>query len=224
MYSSELQYIVELSGQCLLPMSNTDDHTPIHKRLQRLRDKAHAWLKFDAYAFQTVTLPILFGDSLQYCLQYCTGEHLYVWNHHNNLIAISPIPFKLSQQTIEHHWSPRTLCPFPRAARWDGLMDPAQNLLAVRYSVDEVTYIYLATLDDGCVHPHAAGPALDLELPGLEREAKFKCYERYIALWREYSTDEVATSLPMTPLPWKTWELHIWDWQHSTTLYVSLHA
>ncbi|KAG2107415.1 uncharacterized protein F5147DRAFT_204935 [Suillus discolor] len=211
MSSSELQYIVELSGQCLLPgISSTDDRTPISKRLQRLRDEAHAWLKFDAYSFQTVTPPIPFGM----ILQYCTGEHMYVWNRHNNLITIIPIPSKLSQRTIEHRWSPGTLCPFPSAARWNGLMDPAQNLLAVRYTVGKITYIYLATLDNGCVHPHAAGPALVLELPGhyYEREAKFKCYERHIALWRKFCTDKVGTSLPL-----KTWQLQIWDWQHSTT-------
>ncbi|KAG1819897.1 hypothetical protein EV424DRAFT_916865 [Suillus variegatus] len=218
MSSSELQYIVELSGQCLLPTSNTDDHTPIYKRLQRLKDKAHAWLNFDAYAFQTFTPPILYSESFQYG----TGEHLYVWNHHNNLITISPIPSKLSQRTIERRWSPGTLCPFPRAARWKGLMVPAQNLLAARYTVGKITYIYLATLDDGCVHPHAAGPALVLELPGYyyERQAKFKCYERHIALWREFFTDEVGTSWPPDP----AWQLQIWDWQHSTTLRVSLHA
>jgi hypothetical protein len=41
--SSELQYIVELSGQRLLHVPNTDDvNIPVSERLQLLRDKAHA--------------------------------------------------------------------------------------------------------------------------------------------------------------------------------------
>ncbi|KAG1889749.1 uncharacterized protein F5891DRAFT_987243 [Suillus fuscotomentosus] len=124
-------------------------------------------------------------------LQYSTGEHLYVWNHHNNLITISPIPSKLEQSNTTA--SPGMLCPFPRAVRWNGLMDPAQNLLA--------------------------RPALVLELPGYEREVKFKCYERHIALWCEFCTDEVGTSLPL-----KMWQLQIWDWQHLTMLHLQIQA
>ncbi|KAG1842928.1 hypothetical protein C8R48DRAFT_737135, partial [Suillus tomentosus] len=211
MSSSELQYIVELSGQCLLPgISSADDRTPISKRLQRLRDKAHAWLKFDAYAFQTV-IPSTSVDIMQ---KHVTGgEHFYLWNYHNNLITISPILPKLSQRTIEHHWSPRTLCPFPVAERRNVLMDPAQNLFAITYTVNEMTYIYLATLDDGCVHPHAAGPALVLDFPVYEWQAKFQCYGRHIALLRQFHTRGVGTS-SFSPM----WQLQIWDWQHSTTL------
>ncbi|KAG2107448.1 uncharacterized protein F5147DRAFT_205841 [Suillus discolor] len=206
MSCSELQYIVELSGQCLLPgISSTDDRTPISKRLQRLRDKAHAWLKFDAYAFQIV-IPSVSVAAMQ---TYVTGgEHFYLWNYYDNLVTISSI---LSQRTIEHHWSPRTLCPFPMAERRDVLMDPAQNLFAITYGVDRMTYIYLATLDDGCVHPHAAGPALVLESPVHEWQVKLQCYGRHIGLSRRFCTRGVGT-------PSLMWQLQIWDWQHSTTL------
>ncbi|KAG1747287.1 hypothetical protein EDD22DRAFT_851106 [Suillus occidentalis] len=54
---AELQYIVELSGQRLLPVPNTNNHTPISERLQLLRDKAHAWFKFNPHSFQTVSVP-----------------------------------------------------------------------------------------------------------------------------------------------------------------------
>ncbi|KAG2119546.1 uncharacterized protein F5147DRAFT_767033 [Suillus discolor] len=47
--SSELQYIVELSGQQLLPVDlPLDSHTPtISECLQLLRDKAHAWFQLN---------------------------------------------------------------------------------------------------------------------------------------------------------------------------------
>ncbi|KAG1824312.1 hypothetical protein EV424DRAFT_1395362, partial [Suillus variegatus] len=208
MSCSELQYIVELSGQCLLPgISSTDDRTPISKRLQRLRDKAHAWLKIDAFAFQTV-IPSVSVAAMQ---KYVTGgEHLYLWNYHDNLVTISSI---LSQRTIEHHWSPRTLCPFPMAEKQNVLMDPAQNLFAITYGVDAgLANIYLATLDDGCVHPHAAGPALVLESPAYEWQVKLQCYGRHIALSRRFHTHGVGTPF------FTMWQLQIWDWQHSTTL------
>ncbi|KAG1819887.1 hypothetical protein EV424DRAFT_916548 [Suillus variegatus] len=211
MSSSELQYIVELSGQCLLPVSNTVDHTPISERLQRLRDKAHAWLKFNAFAFQTGTLPIPFPNSRCF-----TGEHLYSWIHHSDLVTISPIPSKLPQQTIEHEWSPKTLCPsiFTQRVKYI-LMDPAQNLFGIMYIVDNMAYrIYLTTLDDGHVHTYAAGPALDLELSVYAFDVKLECYGRHIALWRDCETSRFS----------QTWHLQIWDWQHSTTSSVSLQA
>ncbi|KAG1786087.1 uncharacterized protein HD556DRAFT_1417414 [Suillus plorans] len=205
MSSSELQYIVELSGQCLLPVSITGDHTPISERLQRLRDKAHAWLKFNVFAFQTGTLPIPFPN-----LRCSTGEYLYSWIHHSDLVTISPIPSKYPQQTIEHEWSPKTLCPsiFTQRVKYI-LMDPAQNLFGIMYIVDNMAYrIYLTTLDDGHVHPHAAGPALNLELSVYAFDVKLKCYGRHIALWRDCETSRFL----QTP-----WHLQIWDWQHSTT-------
>ncbi|KAG1787093.1 uncharacterized protein HD556DRAFT_1411248, partial [Suillus plorans] len=137
------------------------------------------------------------------------GEHLYLWNYHDNLVTISSI---LSQRTIEHHWSPRTLCPFTMAEKRNVLMDPAQNLFAITYGVGEMAYIYLATLDDGCVHPHAAGPALVLESPVVhERQVRLQCYGRHIASSRRFCTRGVGT-------PSLMWQLQIWDWQHSTTL------
>ncbi|KAG2077341.1 hypothetical protein BDR04DRAFT_1088325 [Suillus decipiens] len=62
-------------------------------------------------------------------------------------------------------------------------MDPVQNLFAIAYNADKTTYIYLAALDDGHVHPHAAGPALVLELPeSYLIDGDLKCYGRHIAL------------------------------------------
>ncbi|KAG2141148.1 uncharacterized protein EDB93DRAFT_639459 [Suillus bovinus] len=201
--SSELQYTVELSGQCLLPVS-TNDHTPISERLWRLRDKAHAWFKFNAYAFRTVTPPVLYPERLKHI----TGEHLYSWDHQNNLVTVSTMPSKLSQRTIKHNWSPRTLCPFPLQVKQNTLMDPAQNLFAIMHVINGVTYIYLATLD-GRVHPHAAEPALVLESPVYEWQAKLKCYGRHIAVWHDSCIDALRSLT--------TWQLHIWDWQQSTT-------
>ncbi|KAG1843360.1 hypothetical protein DFJ58DRAFT_747905 [Suillus subalutaceus] len=201
MSSSELQYIVELSGQRLLPVSNLDDHTPISERLQRLRDQAHAWFKFNAYSFQTVISPAFrFPES-----KYVSGEYLYLWNHSSDLVTISPIPSKLSQQDNRARL----------AAKRDVLMDPAQNLFVIVYDVNNTTNIYLATLDDGRVHPHAAGPALVLGLPeylpGYSTRAKLKCYGRHIALRRRYSYINIAGTSTVQ------WQLQIWDWQHSTT-------
>ncbi|KAG1905138.1 uncharacterized protein F5891DRAFT_1255658 [Suillus fuscotomentosus] len=78
------------------------------------------------------------------------------------------------------------------------------------YIDDSMAYrIYLATLDGGHVHPHAAGPALDLELSMHAFDVKLECYGRHITLWRNscHGTDRFL----------KTWHLQIWDWQHSTT-------
>ncbi|KAG2367305.1 hypothetical protein BDR07DRAFT_1393621 [Suillus spraguei] len=200
--SSELQYIVELSGQCLLPgISNTDDdHAPISERLQLLRDKAHAWFKFNIHSFQTIITSDTHSRE-----RYVSGEHLiYSWNFDSELVTISPIPSKLPQRTIKHNWSLRTLCPLPHAVKFDVLMDPAQNLFAIAYNVCKANYIYLAALDDGHVHPHAAGPVLVMELPETySMKGELKCYGRHIAmcLWIVHL---------------ETWQLQIWDWQHST--------
>ncbi|KAG1789690.1 uncharacterized protein HD556DRAFT_1492350, partial [Suillus plorans] len=140
---------------------------------------------------------------------------LYLWIHYSNLVTISPLPSKLPQQTIEHEWSPRTLCPsiFPLRVKYI-LMDPAQNLFGIMYIVDNMAYrIYLATLDDGHLHPHTAGPALDLELSMHAFDVKLECYGRPIALWRNSCSEFL-----------KTWHLQIWDWWHSTTSSSALNS
>jgi hypothetical protein len=190
--------------------SNADlDHAPISERLQCLRDEVHAWFKFNTKSFQTIFPPVPGHGS-----KYVSSERLYLWNHYHNLVAVSSIPSKVSQQTIEHEWSPTTSCPSRWPVKLDVLMDPIQNLFAIVYNVNKTTNIYLATLDDGRVHPHASGPALVLGLPGYSNQVKFKCYGRHIGLRRRL---RIGTSLLNVQ-----WQLQIWDWQHSTTSNVSL--
>ncbi|KAG2049276.1 hypothetical protein BDR06DRAFT_1068967 [Suillus hirtellus] len=110
MSSSELQLIVALSGQCLLPgISSTDDRTPIFKRLQRLRDKAHAWLEIDAYAFQTA-IPSISVTAMQ---KYVTGATLDYGRVHPHaagpvLVLESPVVLWEAYRfiaSILHSWS-----------------------------------------------------------------------------------------------------------------------
>ncbi|KAG1840496.1 hypothetical protein DFJ58DRAFT_916733 [Suillus subalutaceus] len=62
--SSELQYIVKLGGQRLLPVGlGAYNYTPISERLRLLRDKAHAWFKFDTRPVQTAVVPETFVDA-----------------------------------------------------------------------------------------------------------------------------------------------------------------
>ncbi|KAG1727728.1 hypothetical protein EDB19DRAFT_1833005 [Suillus lakei] len=199
MSSSELQYIVEMSGQRLLPVPNTNDHTPTSERLQLSRDKAHAWFKVDIHSFETVPIPRV---PLSHKLIFADG-HLYTWNAEEDKATIMPILPKPSQQAIQRDWSPGMLCLVPQSHNLDVFMDPAQNLIAVVYVVDYKTvYIDLRTID-GNVHPQAAGERLFLS-------AKLRGFGRHIALGRRlqdptrYSSDG-------------TWQLQIWDWQHSTT-------
>ncbi|KAG1852504.1 hypothetical protein F4604DRAFT_1933652 [Suillus subluteus] len=75
--SSELQYIVKLGGQRLLPVGlGAHNHTPISERLRLLRDKAHAWFKFDTRPVQTVIVPETFVSNGHLCL-----------GHEQNLVA-----------------------------------------------------------------------------------------------------------------------------------------
>ncbi|KAG0697237.1 hypothetical protein DFH29DRAFT_1082464 [Suillus ampliporus] len=198
MSSSELQYIVELSGQRLLPVPNTDNRTPVYERLQLLRDKAHAWLKLDIDSFETFTVPEKFyhvDTSIAY-------GHLSVWDDDNDLVAVVPILPKPSQQTIERDWSPGTLCSVPNPTILDVFMDPTQNLIAIAYLVfddtqNETLYIDPRALDSGSVHPRVAGRTLFPSGPlGYEdtfiqtKTAKLKVFGSH--------------------------RLVMWDWQHST--------
>ncbi|KAG1795316.1 uncharacterized protein HD556DRAFT_378346 [Suillus plorans] len=215
--SSELQYIVEIGGQRLLVISNTDHSIPISKRLQLLRDKAHAWFKVDIHPFEMVpvTRAPLSRDNI------VAGGHFYSWDLLGGTAMIMPVLPKPSQQSVRRNWLPGKLCP---AASWpsrqlDVLMDPAQNLIAVAYVVDRKTvYINLRALDGDGIHPQAAGERLflsdDSENCFETTMAKLKGFGRYIALSRR-SDDENRTSLD------KVWQLHIWDWKYSTTSSVS---
>ncbi|KAG1852729.1 hypothetical protein F4604DRAFT_1295360 [Suillus subluteus] len=219
MYSSELRYIVEFSGQGLLPVPNTHDHSPIFRRLQLLRDKAHAWFNVDFHSFETVTVE---SYSEQ---KYVADGHLYLWDQEEDLATIVPILPKPSQQTIQRNWSPGTLCSVPNSTNLDVFMDPAQNLKAVVYKVDhesdETLYIDLEALDRDSAHPHAAERTLYLSAPpGYDdnrvqtTSAKLRGFGRHIALQRSV---EVAVGHGVGIYHENMWQLQIWDWQHSTT-------
>ncbi|KAG2135585.1 hypothetical protein BD769DRAFT_1385473 [Suillus cothurnatus] len=213
MSSSELQYIVELSGQQLLRVPNTDGRIAISERLRLLRDRSHAWFKFDLHSFKTISFPTEMCDERKAVID----GHLSLWDRNTDLAWIIPIVPKRSQQTFTREWSPGTLCPVRYS---DGVfMDPTQNLIAVVYSVhDETAYIDLRALDGDCVHPRAAGPRLIVLGPPGHNETRFattrtelKGFGRHIALRRSLLVSRVET--------WASemWQLQIWDWRHSTT-------
>ncbi|KAG2049309.1 hypothetical protein BDR06DRAFT_1023962 [Suillus hirtellus] len=209
--SSELQYIVEIGGQRLLVISNTDNSIPISKRLQLLRDKAHAWFKVDIHPFEMVgTVPLLPQDNI------VAGGHYYWWNVPEDTAMIFPVHPKPSQQSIRRNWLPGTLCAVPHSHKLDVLMDPAQNLLAVAYVVDrKAVYINLGALDGDGVHPQAAGERLFLSDDSENRfetiMAKLKGFGRHIALSCHLHNEN------RNRLNEVMWQLQIWDWKYSTT-------
>ncbi|KAG1726492.1 hypothetical protein EDD22DRAFT_974223 [Suillus occidentalis] len=204
--SSELQYIVELSGQRLLHVPNTDDvNIPVSERLQLLRDKAHAWFKIDAHSFKTVLL----SENMYSDEAFVADGHIYSWDRAEDTAKIVPILPQPSQKPVNRDWSPGTLF-HPNSRSIDVFMDPAQNLIAT--SNHETFYIDLKTLDSDNVHPKAAGPELILSLLPISEdylleieEAQLKGFGRYIALRCSFVSYE------------EIWQLHIWDWQHSMT-------
>ncbi|KAG1746019.1 uncharacterized protein EDB91DRAFT_138725 [Suillus paluster] len=220
--SSELQYIVELGGQRLLhvPNTNLDNHASVFQRLQLLRDKAHAWFGFDVHSFKTVSIPA-------HNKMWVANGHLCLWERGGDSTTIFPILPKPSQYTIEHDRSPTSLRSDPNAYSFDVFMDPVQNLIAIVCATvddhfqwdDKRIYIDLGALDGGGIHPLAAGRTLFLsELPEIENSNtssnrgsfKLKGFGRHIALWRSLRVvDQI--------LPRSLWGLQIWDWQHSPT-------
>ncbi|KAG1860348.1 hypothetical protein F4604DRAFT_1905970 [Suillus subluteus] len=221
--SSRLQYIVELNGQHLLPMPNTGDLAPVSQRLQLLRDRAHAWFKFDLYSFKTISIPnIPYGHET-----FFTDGHFYFWDNMENSATIIPVLPKPSQQIIKRKWSPEALCVVPHSINRNVFIDPGQNLIAVLYYVDdepETLYIDLRALDSGGIHPRAAGRTLFLS-DLLENDdddlvettgTSLKGCGRHIALRRVYVIsveDEDGEGISREYIL----QLQIWDWQHSTT-------
>ncbi|KAG0700155.1 hypothetical protein DFH29DRAFT_1001334 [Suillus ampliporus] len=224
--SSELQYIVELGGQRLLPIPKPDDRTPIYERLRVLRDKAHAWWKFDIDSFETFPLP----ETVTYSSLSIDYGHLFMWTHFHDLVRIAPILPKPSQQVIECNWSVRSLCPFPHPKVIHVFMDPPQNLFVIAYLVpvvglrNKTLCIDIRALDSSCVHPKAAGLTVFPSLPvGYEdsyietKVVNLKGFGSHIALWRFLRVSRAGTHYE------DVWELQVWDWQHSTTPRSILH-
>ncbi|KAG2065167.1 hypothetical protein BDR04DRAFT_1108890 [Suillus decipiens] len=225
--SSELQYITELGGQQLLPILGTDlaNHTSISKRLQLLRDRAHAWFKFDTHSFETVSIPEQFHDAKTSL----ADGHLCLFNQDEQSVQIFPILPKPFQQKIERSWPSGSLCSIPNADSIEVFMDPSQNLIAVACMiVDENLginrlYIDLGALDgDGGAHPEAAGKTLFLSgLPRHEDDIgaienwKLEGLGRHIAFQR--SLLPVLHRGSRHKYSEEIWFLQIWDWQHSTT-------
>ncbi|KAG1775234.1 hypothetical protein EV702DRAFT_1269576 [Suillus placidus] len=222
--SSGLQYIIELGGQRLLPVPNTDNHTPTSICLQTLRDRAHAWFKFDLHSFKTIALPeILYANK-----KFVTNGHLCLWDKDRDQASIIPILPKPSQRTIKRHWSPGTLCLVPHSTTLDVLMDPVQNLIAIVYSVadeydhlesEKMVSIDLRALDGDSIHPKAAGRTLIVSGPApcdnvnriKTTFAKLKGCGRHIALQRTLELDGRNRNYPRPA----QWQLQIWDWQNS---------
>jgi hypothetical protein len=234
--SSELQYIIELGGQGLLPVPIADpgNHTSVSQRLQLLRDKAHAWFQFNfhTHSFQTVSIEEQFHDvtiSLadgHFCLWHLETEDSENW------AKIVPLLPKPSEQTVERHWPPESLCPVPDAYIVDVYMDPAQNLIAIAYGVNNDTfqegrfYVDLRTLDGDGIHPQAAGQTLFLsvhtaqdnhDLLTVTEDLKLKGLGRHLALQCCPVFNDVV-STPRVP-----WWVQLWDWQHSTRSNVNWH-
>jgi hypothetical protein len=223
MSSSELQYIIELSGQRLLPVPDVAGYTSISKRLQLLRDKAHAWFKLNFHSFGTVSLP----RDLSYTRTFITGGHICLWEFNQGLDAIIPILPKPSRPQIKRNWSRGTLCSVSHSKILDVFMDPAQNLLAVVYTVPggplqshKTVHIDLRALNDDSVHPQAAGRTLVLSgLPKFSMDyAKLKGFGRYIALLRRQHGTPISSFISSESM----WQLQIWDWKNSTASNVSL--
>ncbi|KAG2038439.1 hypothetical protein BDR03DRAFT_999400 [Suillus americanus] len=223
--SSELQYIVELGGQQLLPVNlqlGVDDHTPISERLQLLRDKARAWFKFNTRPVQTVVVPKIFYTDKAFL----SNGHLCVCDTENlsGFAKIFPIAPEPSQQAIDREWSSESLSSLPNTQNIDVLMDPEQNLIAAAYDIIDGSgvYIDLLALDGDGVHPQAAGRTLIMspELPGRQnmdfqaldsdsdKNWRLESLGRHIALWRHESPRGEPDRL--------LWWLQIWDWQYST--------
>jgi hypothetical protein len=224
--SIELQYIVELGGQRLLPVP-LHSYTSTAKHLQLLRDKAQSWFKFEKCldSFKAVfTL-----ERFRFAQKFVGGGHICLWDGEEDLAKIFPILPKPSQQTIERDWSPKLSNSVPSVIL-GVFMDPAQNLIAIAYTnthdhlewINETAYIDLGTINVDGVHPQAAGPTLSpSELLGYETSAfrantlELKVLGRHVALRRSLITDTAFTYEGM-------WSLQIWDWKHSTTSNVSL--
>ncbi|KAG1905139.1 uncharacterized protein F5891DRAFT_1255664 [Suillus fuscotomentosus] len=208
--SSELQYIVEISGQQLLIIPNTDKSIPISKRLQLLRDKVHAWFKVDTHPFEMVPVLTWAPSSRDNIV---AGGHFCLWNPPRDTAMIFSVLPKPSQQSIQRNWLPGTLCSVPYSRNLDVFMDPAQNLIAVAYVVDHKTvYINLGALDGDHSHPEAAGERLlsdDSENRFEATMAKLKGFGRHIALSRRWDDENRASFFK--------WQLQIWDWKYSTT-------
>ncbi|KAG2030662.1 hypothetical protein BDR03DRAFT_1003491 [Suillus americanus] len=193
--SSELQYIVELGGQRLLPVGlGAHNHTPISERLRVLRDKARAWFKFDTRPVQTAIVPESGPPFAKIC-------------------SI------LSKPGINREWHClESLLSVPNARHNDVLIDPEQNLVADAYEIigKSRAYIDLLALDGDGSHPRAVGPTLSTvpRLPGRQNTIlargswRLDGLGRHIALWHFLQLDDPYRIL---------WWLQIWDWQHSTT-------
>lgn len=227
MSSSQLQYIVELGGQQLLPVSSTDfdgQHAPIHEHLRLLRDKAHAWFRFHLNPFETVSIPPLMFD-LDVIKSSIVDGHLYLWDDDTTMMQVRRILPKLSQQIDTHHNVPPHSLPYLgcHGPTLDVFMDPEQNLLALAYSIPDDHgnrfLIHMRALDEGGIHPQAAGSSLFLSgLPAQGnqgwsiREWKLKGFGKHIALLCLLMDRTSCTT---------SWWLQIWDWQLSATSNVS---
>ncbi|KAG1817304.1 hypothetical protein EV424DRAFT_1540508 [Suillus variegatus] len=224
--SSELQYIVELGGQQLLPVDlPLDNHTPtISERLQLLRDRAHAWFKLNTQPVEHVDVSNKYIMKLTamsngyFCLMDDPTLRHDDYLRGQTISKIFPTLQEPSQQVFDRVWHSDTLSTVPNAQLNYILKDPTQNLLAAAYHVlDEPdVYIDILPLDGDGTHPQAAGPTLFMspELRGPQNILpKAGCWR----VWNLGRLMALSHSLKLNDPDRTLWWLQIWDWQHSTT-------
>ncbi|KAG2100153.1 uncharacterized protein F5147DRAFT_813327 [Suillus discolor] len=220
----QLQYIVELSGQQLLPVNiPLDNNTPtISEHLQLLRDRAHTWFKLNTQPVEHVDvsnkyiMKITAISNGHFCLMDDpTLHHDYLRGQ--TISEIFPILQEPSQQVFDRVWHSDTLSSVPNAHLNDILMDPTQNLLTATYHVLDGpdVYIDLLPLDRNGAHPQAAGPTLFISPELCEPQNVIPKAEG----WRVCSLGRLMAlshSLRLNDPDRILWSLQIWDWQHST--------
>ncbi|OJA12064.1 hypothetical protein AZE42_02195 [Rhizopogon vesiculosus] len=143
MSSCELQYVVELGGQRLLPLPdiNLGDHVTIPKRLQLLREKSRAWLRFNIQSSKSISIPKQYYDAKR---RYTNGHLLLLKNYQSKIFPILP-------ESSQHIFDRDCID-----------LDMSQNLIAIAYVIDETlesddkrVYIELEAPDGDGAPPQA---------------------------------------------------------------------
>ncbi|OAX30584.1 hypothetical protein K503DRAFT_807040 [Rhizopogon vinicolor AM-OR11-026] len=230
--STELQYLIELDAQRLMPVHPRPSTVSITECLRILRDKANSWSSFDLSVTKRLRVPWFFNPKfITINHQKLTLSPLYdrggvhFMSKVIDIKTCTPETARLPPCKWENHANLS-----PRGYFCDRYLDETQDLAITVYllSIDPFPYgsfyqIHFRTISTDKEHPlvHTSRLQLTSRVPFSE-DRRFQNTEVIVFGDRIALYNEVEVFIEDTDELYSYWSLHVWSWCDGVQFDVSV--
>ncbi|OAX31178.1 hypothetical protein K503DRAFT_870733 [Rhizopogon vinicolor AM-OR11-026] len=218
--STELQYLIELGAQRLMPVHPRPPTVSIAECLRILRDKANAWSSFDLSVTKRLRVPWFFNPKLITI----THQKLTLSPWHGRGIMSKVIDIRTCTPETARlppcRWNKGNANPSPGAYLCYRYLDETQDLVITVYKLsvdtsasDFMYQIHFRTISTDKEHPLAHISCLELtcRVPSKE-DRRFQKSEVTVLGGRVAFYHEVQVLIEDIDEIYSYWSLHVWSW------------